>query len=84
MGWVYRQNTLVYCAPTHVPAGFSPVTEPVHLDYVDPGMVEALVADPASIRDSVKGLSRNARALLRATAARLRRERQRFSARGRR
>jgi hypothetical protein len=40
--WWYRQNILVYCAPTHLPRGRVAVSGPCQINYIDPEMADLL------------------------------------------
>ena len=71
--WYYAQNTLIYCRPDHVPAGLSPVSNPLYLDLLDDRVFGPLIRAPDSIHASIRALRRDAAALweaLRRRAAR--------------
>jgi SAM-dependent methyltransferase len=73
--WWYRQNLLVYCEPARRPERHPPLSEPLYLDLIDPGMVEArlleieaLKSPPGAIRPALQAVGRDAKALGRAAA----------------
>ncbi len=63
VAWYYAQNTLVYCPPERVPAGWTPVENPLYLDLLDDHVFGPMTRPPDSIRGAVRGLRRDAAAL---------------------
>lgn len=70
--WYYAQNALVYCLPSHVPAGLQTVASPLYLDLVFDHIYRALVEPPDSISGSMAAMGRSGGALARAIGRRLR------------
>jgi SAM-dependent methyltransferase len=70
VAWWYRQNILVYCDSEHLPRNAAPLSDPLYLNRIDPGMVEA-IANPVGVRGAVGALGRDAAALARALHHRL-------------
>ncbi len=63
LDWYYAQNTLIYCAPDHVPAGHAPVRNPLYLDLLDDRVMRGLVEPPDSIGGALRALRRDAGSL---------------------
>jgi SAM-dependent methyltransferase len=65
--WWYRQNTLVYCEPSKVPAGFTPISSAYELDRIDPCLIRQaeLRYEPTSGRKAVRSLVSGANGLRR-------------------
>jgi SAM-dependent methyltransferase len=71
LDWYYAQNTLVYCLPSHIPAGHAPVRVPLYLDLLDDRVFVPLLSGPQSVRGAMQALRRDAAALRRALARRV-------------
>jgi SAM-dependent methyltransferase len=71
IAWYYAQNTLVYCPPERVPAGWSAVENPLYLDLLDDHVFGPLTRPPDSIKGALRGLWRDGAALWRALRRRV-------------
>jgi len=69
--WWYRQNMLVYCHESRIPAGMTAVTDAYELDRVDPDMIEVLV-NPSSGREALQMMGRALAEVRRASLRKLR------------
>lgn len=68
--WYYAQNTLMYCPPDRVPAGYAPMRNPLYLDLLDDHVFGPMTRPPDSIGGAVRALRRDAAALWRAVRRR--------------
>jgi SAM-dependent methyltransferase len=68
----YRQNIIVFCEPSYVPAGATIATTRYEFDRVHPRHLAELQAGPKSGREAVKAILNNLKVVGRAIASRAR------------